>query len=89
MPLIHLRVVIQSDVDRLKEWPDRTSQNTVWTNAPRTDKPQEQSRLEADRLGSSCVEEDLGVLVGNHLNMSQQCALAVMKAKEKNSFPVL
>lgn len=47
----------------------------------------EQSRLEADRLGSSSAEENLLVLVGNWLNMSQQGVLTLMKAKEKTSFP--
>lgn len=47
-----------------------------------------QSRLEADRLGSRSTEEDLVVLVGHWLNMSQPRALALMKAKEKTSFPL-
>lgn len=32
-----LRAIIQSDVDKLEEWPDRTSQNSAQPNAPGTD----------------------------------------------------
>lgn len=32
---------------------------------------------EADWMESSSVEKDMGILVGNTLNVSQQCALAM------------
>lgn len=88
VPRRHLRAVTQSDADRLEEWPGRTLQNKGWTNAPGTDSPQSKGRLEADRLGGSSAEEDLVILVGNWLSMSQECVLALMKAKEKTTFPL-
>lgn len=49
----------------------------------------EQGRLEADRLGSSSAEQDLVILVGSWLTMSQKCVLGVIKAKKITSFSLL
>ncbi|GAB0207768.1 hypothetical protein GRJ2_003243500 [Grus japonensis] len=42
--------------------------------------PRRQHRLGVDLLGSSTVEQDLGVLVDNKLSMSRQCALVAKAA---------
>ncbi|GAB0177901.1 hypothetical protein GRJ2_000255400 [Grus japonensis] len=42
--------------------------------------PKHQHRLEADLLGSSTAEKDLGVLVNNKVSMGQQCAFVAKKA---------
>lgn len=42
--------------------------------------PRDQYMLGTDELESSSAEKDLGVLVENKLNMSQQCILAGKKS---------
>ena len=42
--------------------------------------PGVQNRLGSTWLGTSSVERDLGVLVDNKLNMSDQCAAVAKKA---------
>ena len=79
-----VQAISQTDLDRLEECP---SKNRMKCNKVRCKvqhlglhNQKAQHRLGSVWLGSSLAEGDLGVLVDNKLNMSQQCNAAPRQA---------
>lgn len=78
------RSVLQRDLDRLEEWASENCMEYKKEKCKLLHLGQRNQRVQyrpgSVWLGSILAERDLGVLVDNKLNMSQQCIIAVVQA---------
>ncbi|PKU47892.1 rna-directed dna polymerase from mobile element jockey-like [Limosa lapponica baueri] len=78
------RDTLQEDLDRLEEWANKSFMKFTKDKCKvlhlKKHNPGVQRSLGSTWLGSSSVERELGVLVDNKLNMSEQCAAVAKKA---------
>ncbi|GAB0209540.1 mitochondrial enolase superfamily member 1 [Grus japonensis] len=74
------RATLKEDLDRLEEWANKNLMKFSKDLHLGKHNPGVQHRLGSTQLGSSSVERDLGILVDNKLNTSEQCAAAAKKA---------
>ncbi|GAB0204528.1 mitochondrial enolase superfamily member 1 [Grus japonensis] len=72
---------LQEDLDSLEEWANKNLMKFSKDKCKVFTLGKHNSGMQ-HRLGSSSVEMDLGVLVDNKLNMSEQCAAAEKKANK-------
>jgi len=81
---------LQDDLDRLEEWAKKNlmkfSKDKCKVLHLRKHNPGVQHRLRSTWLENSSVERDLGILVDNRLNTSEQCAAAAKQASRMLGF---